>query len=176
MRIQGFPWTSPSSTGIALKVAFESNNYLREILRNGTQLDEGDADPNEPVVHPVNEDDNDSVNDFGDNDYVSWERTVDVAGGSCTNCSQAMVRHDVYRSGEYSGDVDGIATMLGNAQENNFQVSMMFRVSYISIIPPAGCQPSDILWDPDYSNSDANAAWGVMPSLALLAALFCCLY
>jgi len=172
MKIDNFPWQNGTS-GIALKVVFDTRNAIREVFRNGSmQTSEDDPDPQEPVVpNPTDEDDNDSVNDMGDDNTAAWERVVDIGGGDCANCSTARVIREVYRSGEFTRDVDDLqATFNPVATTEALDVTRTWRVTYLSIVP-GNCRPTVILWDPELTNSNANAAFGLLPSLGLLAGL-----
>jgi hypothetical protein len=175
-RINNFPWSTTTS-GIALKVVFDTRNAIREIRRNGTKLaNEGDPDPREPIVaSPTNEDDNDSVNDLGDSNTATWERTVDVSGGTCAACSTAEVVREVFNSGEFTRDIDNIGTTFGGlTAESLGSVTRTFRVTYLSMI--TSCKPTVIFWDPSLVNDNANAALGLVPSLGLLGALVALLF
>jgi hypothetical protein len=171
LRVNNFPWHAGTS-GLALKVVFDTRNAIREIFRNGTKLSNENApDPREPILaNPTNEDDNDSVNDMGDSNTAAWERTVDVSGGTCTNCATAEVVREIFNSGEFTRDVDNIGTTFGGlTTEKLSTTTRTFRVTYLSMMTT--CQPSVVFWDPEFYNDNANAALGLVPSLGLLAAL-----
>jgi hypothetical protein len=158
---------------MALKVLFDTRNAIREIRRDGTLLDETDPDPMEPLTGAtVLEDDNDSVNDLGDDNQASWERTIDVSGGGCGACATAQVVRDVYRTGEISRDNDNIAVQLGNfSGKEDLRITRTFRVSYLSFVPAVTCRPTVLLWDPEIVNLNADAAASLVPGLAVLFAL-----
>jgi hypothetical protein len=171
MRITNFPWSN-GTAGIAVKVVFDTRRAIREIKRDGTQLDETDPDPQEPLLPNANatDDENDSVNDLGDESMASWERTVDISGPNCSTCSTAQVVREIYKSGEFSRDVDNFDT---TGLDTQLVATRTYRVSYISMIPAGmpNCKPDLLVWDPDMWSLSASGAFGLVPSIALLGAL-----
>jgi hypothetical protein len=170
MRINGFPW-STGTAGIALKVAFDTRRAIREIKRDGSSLlDETTPDPQESLSTNVTDDENDSVNDLGDQSTAAWERTVDISGGTCGVCAVAKVVREIYKEGEWSRDIDNFGN---SVTDQELTLSRTVRVSYLSMIPEGTpqCQPSLLVWDPDYWSAQASGAFGLLPGFALIGAL-----
>jgi len=150
--VANYPYVATNGLSrLAIKGSFDSLVAIREMNSSDADYDstseDGIAlDANTDLKHRV---------------LTSWARTVDVTGNDC-NATGSVVRSVIF-TGQDPHDTD----LFPFGQDTDDLVSSYtYRIVYHSFI--TNCQPSSILWDPDFGLSEQSAD---SPASALLPAV-----
>jgi len=154
LTIKNYPFQSNNSR-LALKVSFDSNALAVDFSQE--ELDQYPSVEEEGAVNLAQ----DSNGRFID---VAWRANVQVLNSPSCGTSASVVK-GVTNQGQFSADVD---TLPGSDPDSGLY-SHTVQVAYFSFLTPPGCQPSEIVWDPEWGGSVSwGAATSLAPSLMLL--------
>jgi len=149
LSIDNFPFIDTNSQ-LAIKAHFEAKTRV---------ADYNNTDPKEAAM---------DLSDAGDDHHpvVAWNTYVNVTGTGCA--ATAPVQREIIRLVDSINDTD----TLGNAIQFTDQISFstIIRITYFSFLTGAGCEPTQIFWDPDLGLvDDSSAAFVVVPSFFFVA-------
>jgi len=150
LSINNFPFMNTNSQ-LAIKAHFEAKTRIADY--NNTDAQEAAQD----------------LSDAGDDHHpvVAWNTYVNVTGTGCA--ATAPVQREILRIRDSINDTDIVPA--GALQfPDSISFSTIIRITYFSFLTGAGCEPTQIFWDPDLGLvDDSSAAFVVVPSFLFVA-------